>query len=571
MAHAKREWQWWIGRSAGMFLTTQIRRSLLWLVLVLALAQLHPQAARAQASTPAQESGGIAWKTCTPPALCFADKESRQQWAAKNDCKFLEDVCEGTPPGQDNKGAKDEDRGFWGPMWDEVKGALVYGYEFVKGLVHGLKEQVTDLWDMVSDPGEVIRGLVELGKAFFNDFEGTLKMLAELLGQETIDTIKRATQCGAYDLGKVVGQYVNPGTVVKLAVKLAKYGGKLADAVKHTKRDLGCASFAAATLVLTPQGMQPIEKIRIGQQVQSRHERLFTEAPQAVTNTFARTAPGYWLLSTEFDQFKLTDEHPLWVQGKGWTQAQHITDNDVIAGAQGDVRVLGNEAIHQPLPVYNFSVAKTANYFVGSGAVWAHNASCDPAIYTKAWTKLTPHEKGFKWEVEVFEHMTTAGYEPMKGSLNPVGKTPQEAFSEWSGKQDIDGRYRRSTGIKDKDGDYIYEYVLVESKATGGAKNGIPDDTVAKLTMTKNTGRQMSTKWVSNHLDKSVEKGEMSDKERNAIISGLKSGGLTKRIYAQKDANGSTYHEIKDVINPDKKINSEQVRVTNTAWKPQKK
>ncbi|MCW8207134.1 hypothetical protein D8B24_08740 [Verminephrobacter aporrectodeae subsp. tuberculatae] len=559
-----------------MFLTTQIRRSLLWLVLVLALAQLHPQAAWAQAtSAPAQESGGIAWKTCTPPALCFADKESRQQWAAKNDCKFLEDVCEGTPPGQDNKGAKDEDRGFWGPMWDEVKGALVYGYEFVKGLVHGLKEQVTDLWEMVSDPGEVIRGLVELGKAFFNDFEGTLKMLAELLGQETIDTIKRATQCGAYDLGKVVGQYVNPGTVVKLAVKLAKYGGKLADAVKHTKRDMGCASFAAATLVLTPQGMLPIEKIRIGQQVQSRHERLFTEAPQAVTNTFARTAPGYWLLSTEFDQFKLTDEHPLWVQGKGWTQAQHITDNDVIAGAKGDVRVLGNEAIHQPLPVYNLSVAKTANYFVGSGAIWAHNSDCDISLKTKPWSKLTPHEKGFMGEKAVFDDLTDAltakknGFEPFEtfgGSFNfdLKGKNPLDVIRNWRGRHGIDGIYRRK--VKDKDGKEYYEYILVESKATGGSKNDIPDDVVAKLDMTKN-GRQMSRKWIENHLKNMVNSKKISQNDMDDILNGLRNGS-TKRVYAQTDANGTTYHEINDVLKPNKTVDAEQVRVSKAVWKP---
>ncbi|MCW8166511.1 hypothetical protein D8B22_16500 [Verminephrobacter aporrectodeae subsp. tuberculatae] len=556
-----------------MFLTTQIRRSLLWLVLVLALAQLHPQAAWAQAtSTPGQESGGIAWKTCTPPALCFADKESRQQWAAKNDCKFLEDVCEGTPPGQDNKGAKEEDRGFWGPMWDEVKGALVYGYEFVKGLVHGLKEQVTDLWDMVSDPGEVIRGLVELGKAFFNDFEGTLKMLAELLGQETIDTIKRATQCGAYDLGKVVGQYVNPGTVVKLAVKLAKYGGKLADAVKHTKRDLGCASFAAATLVLTPQGMQPIEKIRIGQQVQSRHERLFTEAPQTVTNTFARTAPGYWLLSTEFDQFKLTEEHPLWVQGKGWTQTQHITDNDVIAGAQGDVRVLGNEAVRQPLPVYNFSVAKTANYFVGSGAIWAHNSDCDISILTKSWNNLKDFEKGFRGEKAVFDALTARekGFVPFEafgGSFNfdLKGKNPADAIKNWHGRHGIDGIYRRK--VKDKDGNDYYEYVLVESKATGGSKNGVPDNTVEKLDTTKKGSvRQMSNKWIEDHLDKIVNDGGMSAKDKKEIMDGLKNGS-TKRIYAQTDANGTIYHEITGTTK-DGKLHNDHARVSGATWNP---
>ncbi|WP_265665726.1 hypothetical protein [Verminephrobacter aporrectodeae] len=160
-----------------------------------------------------------------------------------------------------------------------------------------------------------------------------------------------------------------------------------------------------------------------------------------------------------------------------------------------------------------------------------------------------------------------AGHDPMKGGFNPNSrKIPTGAFSEWSGKNTIDGLYRKNTGLKDGDGDYIYTYVLLESKATGGTKNGIPDDTVAKLTMTKHSGRQMSIKWISNHLEDMVRKGEMSQKEKNAIIRGFMSGSV-KRIYSQKDADGTTYHEIKDVIKPDNIVNDEQVRVTSVAWK----
>lgn len=165
--------------------------------------------------------------------------------------------------------------------------------------------------------------------------------------------------------------------------------------------------------------MVPIEQIRAGQQVHSRHDRLFSDAAQTVTQVFARTAPGYRVLSTEFDQFKLTDEHPLWVQGKGWTQAQYITDDDVIAGAHGDALVLGNEPVQQPLLVYNFSVAKTANYFVGEGATWAHNAYCELPHYKAPkspsgykigasdggqgkWTRVNrPNRPHFKYEKQI--------------------------------------------------------------------------------------------------------------------------------------------------------------------------
>ena len=347
---------------------TALQRAVV-IVLLLMMSLIHGIAPLAQAATPV-------WQICNPPPVCFASKEARHAWAEANHCRFIEDVCETTPPDADNKGASDADQGFWGSAWGEVKSGLVYGYEFVKGLLTGLKDQIGDLLSLIGNVDEVVPGLIDLGKAFYNDPQGTLLKLAELLGQEAIDAITRVTQCGAYDLGKVIGSYVSPVIMLKLATRLTKYAGKLSEAVAAVKHDFGCASFAAGTLVMTAQGPLPIEHIAIGQQVQSRNERSYTDRSQAVTRTFGRIAPSYRLLQTEFDTFKLTDEHPLWVQGKGWTEARLITDDDVIAGQHGDALVLRNDAVALPLQVYNFSVAGTESYFVGAGGVWAHNAKC---------------------------------------------------------------------------------------------------------------------------------------------------------------------------------------------------
>lgn len=357
-------------------------------VMVSVLCVTHALSAWAQQSVPHNgQSGGIVWQVCNPPPICFFSKEARQSWAKNNHCQFLEDVCENTPPDQDNKGAKAEDQGFWGNLWSDIKGSLVYGYEFVKGLLTGLKEQVSDLLSLVTNLDDVLGGLVELGKAFYNDPKDTLAMLAELLGQDAVDTITKATQCGAYDLGKVIGKNVSPAVMLKLATRLTQYGGKLADAVKATKHDFGCASFAAGTPVLTPQGPVRIENVVVGQQVLSRHAHSFADRPQTVTDNFGRIAPSYRLLQTEFDTFQLTGEHPLWVQGKGWTEAKDITDEDVIASRNGDALVIRNEVVNKPLRVYNFSVADTPSYFVGVGGMWAHNAKCS-IVANKAplWT-----------------------------------------------------------------------------------------------------------------------------------------------------------------------------------------
>lgn len=316
------------------------------------------------------------FKICEPPPVCFASVEARRAWAEQHQCRFLEDVCSQTTPERDNKGAPEEGRGFWGDLWQGIEGGLVYGYEFVEGLLTGLKNQLADLYSLIVDADDAIAGLIDLGRAFYDDPEGTLQTSAGLLGQDAIDNITRATHCGAYDLGLVIGQNVSPAVMLRLASRLSQYGGDLAHAVHATRQDFGCSSFAAGTPILTGRGRVAIERIGAGDSVLSRDEGSLSDKPQAVTRVFSRTAPGYRLLRTEFDTFRVTDEHPLWVQGKGWTQAKDVTDEDVISGRDGDTLVLSNQAVRHPLQVFNFSVAVTPSYCVGEGGSWVHNAKC---------------------------------------------------------------------------------------------------------------------------------------------------------------------------------------------------
>jgi single-stranded DNA-binding protein len=304
------------------------------------------------------------------PNFCPANKVD---YAKKNNCKFLEDICPGLK--QDNKGAKAEDKGFWGEAWDTIAAGATYGYEFMKGLATGLIGQVTDLWDLVSSPIETAKGLIELGKAFYDDPKGTIKKLAEVLGQEAVDSITQATQCGPYYLGNTIGEYVSPAVALKIAGKLGKFG-KLDDAIKSVKKDFGCASFAADTTVWTSTGGTSIQSISIGQLVDSRHDQKWSQALQKVSNTFNRSAPNYYQLRTEEESFRVTEEHPLWVQGKGWTPIKDITDEDVLATQTGDTLVKEISKVNKPLQVYNFAVENTPNYFVGASGLWAHNAKC---------------------------------------------------------------------------------------------------------------------------------------------------------------------------------------------------
>ena len=281
--------------------------------------------------------------------------------------------CETTTPEEDNQGAQDEDRGFWGNLWDGIKDGLTQGYEFVKGFWQGIKNQLGDLLDLVLHPIETAKGLIELGKAFFNDFEGTIKMIGEALGQD----FSTLVHCGAFDRGRIIGEYANPVFMLKLATRLAKFGS-LAKAVQNTLRiqkRLGCASFGAGTEVWTSDGLADIETLQQGQLVMARSDATYVDQPQQITDLLGRTAPNYHVLITEFEQIEVTEEHPLWVQGKGWTAVKEIERGDSIASINGDVLVVHNVRKREPLTVHNFSVANTPNYFVGASGLWSHNAS----------------------------------------------------------------------------------------------------------------------------------------------------------------------------------------------------
>jgi len=507
----------------------------LWLIVCfLAGSTLSAWAQSSGGASPAiapATGGGVVWKICDPPPICFESKEVKQAWAKQQNCRFIEEVCEKTTPEQDKKGASEADQGFWGKLWDSVKGGLTYGYEFVKGLYAGLKDQIADLAYLFTNTGDVIQGLIQLGKAFFDDPKGTLASLGELLGQEAVDAITKATQCGAYDLGKVVATYVNPYFAVKLAQRLTKYGGKLADASKAVKRDYGCVSFAAGTLVVTPNGLVPIERITVGQHVLSRNERNYADRPQAVSHTMNRQASSYQRLTTEDGSYRVTGEHPVWLQGKGWTPAAQVQPDDVLAGERLDSLVIANQAVPQPLRVYNFSVGRTPSYFVGTAGIWVHNISCDIRVFSKHYKDLESHERGFYAERQIFDELLEKGMQPVGKSFDPRGKNPQELFAKWYGSRGIDGIY------KDADGNYY----IIESKATGGEKPGDPEGCKAKLCMTKNSGRQLSKKWTEERL-----KDLVTDPVELAKITDALNSGKVKRIYAQTDVDGTSYHHVID-------------------------
>jgi len=213
-----------------------------------------------------------------------------------------------------------------------------------------------------------------LAKAFVNDPEATLQAIAQELGKD-IDALVSG---GAFDKGQVIGSYVSPAMLAKVASKVSH----LAKALPDTKSiKTGCSSFAAGTSVWTPDGLRAIETLKVGDLVLARNDESFFDTPRPITQLMNREVAYHYSLSTGDDEIQTTEEHPFWRQGKGWVEAQHLKVGNAIAVAEGDLLVRKIERVEQPLRVYNFTVEGDHTYFVGPYGLWVHNANdtCDLA------------------------------------------------------------------------------------------------------------------------------------------------------------------------------------------------
>ncbi len=266
-----------------------------------------------------------------------------------------------------------EDQSTLGRVWDELRSLATDAYEFVRGFWEGLRGQIGDLIAAVTDPVETARGIYELAMSFMEDPVGTAQTIGAALGHD----LSQLIECDSFDRGRVLGSYVSPAFMLKLAAKLARFGRVgLRAAADATKRELGCASFAADTSVWAGERSVPIQSLAPGEWVDSRSDRDYLDHSQVVTHVFSRRASAYHVVETEASRFAVTEEHPLWVQGRGWIAVRDIEIGAPLATASGDTLILANRRVDSALQVFNLTVANDSSYFVGDERVWAHNATC---------------------------------------------------------------------------------------------------------------------------------------------------------------------------------------------------
>jgi RHS repeat-associated protein len=174
---------------------------------------------------------------------------------------------------------------------------------------------------------------------------------------------------------------------------LARYGDEIAqaggDAIQIMRSKLsGCSCFEAGTDITTPNGLVDIESLEIGDQVLARDPETGETTWSSVTDTFMTGIKPIWALTVQTndggsDIHFVTDDHPYWVENRGWIESGDLQVGDILNTSSGDgAEVVSFEATGRTSPVYNFSVADVHTYFVGDLAVLVHNCNRNTGSYT---------------------------------------------------------------------------------------------------------------------------------------------------------------------------------------------
>ncbi len=137
----------------------------------------------------------------------------------------------------------------------------------------------------------------------------------------------------------------------------------------------GC--FEAQTEVWTARGMVAIEHIQVGDKVLAVNEETGEVEERTVTKTYRReNAPILEVVVFHFtegteSELRTTEEHPFWVQGKGWVRADQLRVGDELH-AQGGAGVAAVRFAGRMSVVYNLEVDGLHDYRVGPGGVLVH-------------------------------------------------------------------------------------------------------------------------------------------------------------------------------------------------------
>ena len=133
---------------------------------------------------------------------------------------------------------------------------------------------------------------------------------------------------------------------------------------------------ARHTKIHTEKGFKAIETIKPGDRVWSENPETNSKALKKVKKIFVREKDSLIRLAINGEVIETTDEHPFYVEGRGFTAAKKLKTGDEVRLEDGTAaRIESSETrqLDRPVKVYNFEVEDYHTYYVSEQKVLVHN------------------------------------------------------------------------------------------------------------------------------------------------------------------------------------------------------
>ena len=190
---------------------------------------------------------------------------------------------------------------------------------------------------------------------------------------------------GAIQAGDILGSGMAAITLVEnWETCSGEASGKEPEPEPNSKPGTCPKCFAAGTPVHTNRGDVPVEQVKVGDEVVSRSKETDKLESQPVTALIPpHTAPLLEMrIEGERTPLRPSTGHSFWVKrgdaaDGSWMEAANMRVGDLLQTMQGAWRrVVSITPLEGQETVYNFTVAKDHDYFVGETGFLVHNANC---------------------------------------------------------------------------------------------------------------------------------------------------------------------------------------------------
>ena len=184
----------------------------------------------------------------------------------------------------------------------------------------------------------------------------------------------KGARCVAYVAGYTAINSINPFKVIKKAAKKT-YRGYLKAKCKITKK--GC--FVEGTLVLTEDGLVPIEDIEVGDYVWAENPDTGDITLKEVLDTFEKQVDTIVTITTDGEKIQTTEAHLFYVENTGWVPASMLKKGDILHienGRNVSIESIETTTYNHYVNVYNFKVDDFHTYYVSNSNILVHNETC---------------------------------------------------------------------------------------------------------------------------------------------------------------------------------------------------